>query len=45
MLLQSAARVVKKLLVGDKITACAKQIHVYLLGVICKVSDRETLCD
>ena len=45
MLSQSAAMVVKKLNVDDKITACVKQILVYLLGVICKVSDRETLSD
>ena len=38
--------VVKKLLVDDKITACVKQIYMYilfLLGVICKVWNRKTL--
>ena len=39
--MQNAAMVAKKLLVDDKITACFKQI--YLLGVICKVSNRKTL--
>ena len=41
MLLQSAATGAKKLLVDDKITACAKEIC--LLGVVCKVSNRKTL--
>jgi len=41
MSLQSAATVAKKSLVGDKITACVKQIC--FLGVICKVSKRKTL--
>ena len=45
MLLQSAAMVAKKSLVHDKITAFVEEIHVYLLGVIFKVSDRETLSD
>ena len=31
MLLQRAAMVVKKLLVGDKITACVKQISLWVL--------------
>ena len=41
MLLQSGAKVVKKLLVDDKITACVKEIC--LLGVVCKVLNRKTL--
>ena len=41
MSLQSAATVAKKSLVGDRITACVKQIC--LLGVTCKVSNRKTL--
>ena len=41
MLLQSAAIGAKKLLVDDKIIACVKEI--YLLGVVCKVSNRKTL--
>ena len=41
MILQSAAIVVKKLLVDDKITACVKEIC--LLDVVCKVSNRKTL--
>ena len=41
MSLQSAATVAKKSLVGNKMTACVKQIC--LLGVICKVSNRKTL--
>ena len=43
MILQSAAIVVKKLLVDDKITACVKEIC--LLDVVCKVSNRKTLSD
>ena len=35
MLLQSVAMLTTKFLLGDKITACVKQIC--LLGVICKV--------
>ena len=38
---ENAAMVAKKLLADDKITACFKQI--YILGVICKVSNRKTL--
>ena len=41
MLLQSAAIVVMKLLVDDKITAFVKEIS--LLGVVCKVLKRKTL--
>ena len=37
MLLQSAAIGLKKLLVDDKITACAKEIC--LLGIVCNVSN------
>ena len=38
--MMKAQLVATKLLVDDKITACVKQIC--LLGVICKVSNRET---
>ena len=41
MLLQSVAMLTTKFLLDDKITACVKQIC--LLGVLCKVSDRNTL--
>ena len=43
MLLKCAALVAKKLLVDDKITAYLKQIILCLLGVMCKVSNRNTL--
>ena len=41
MLLQSVAIVAKKLPLDDKIAACVK--NIYLLGVVCKVSNRRTL--
>ena len=41
MMLLSAAIVATKLLVDDKITACAKEIC--LMGVVYKVSCRKTL--
>ena len=41
MFLKWTAMVAKKLLVDEKITASLKQI--FLLGVVCKVSNRNTL--
>ena len=41
MFLKCTAMVAKKLLVDDKITASLKQIC--LLGVVCKVSNKNTL--